>query len=169
MCLAAGLIFLNLQFRVFFRYGQALATGTYNGDLIFWRLETGQSYRRFNVSYPTGIFKLEYLKEKDEQKRADVESATSKSSRASSKSKKEKTRTLSDQLSLTKGKSISEQKLLEMKKVHHVQRNLAIYSLLFLNNRETLPDQATLLAAVENGMIQVGTAATSSPMPPKII
>lgn len=121
------------------------------------------------MSYPTGIFKLEYLKEKDEQKRADVESATSKSSRASSKSKKEKTKTLSDQLSLTKGRSISEQKLLEMKKVHHVQRNLAIYSLLFLNNRETLPDQATLLAAVENGMIQVSTAATSPPMPPKII
>lgn len=27
------------------RAGQALATSSYSGELIFWRLETGQAYR----------------------------------------------------------------------------------------------------------------------------
>ena len=32
---------------------QALATASYNGEMIFWRLETGQPYRKYQVSDPT--------------------------------------------------------------------------------------------------------------------
>lgn len=147
-----------------YSFGQALATGTYDGDLIFWRLETGQSYRRFNVSYPTGIFKLQYIKENEEQRKADVETASSKSSKASrgsSKSKRDRAKSTYDSVPFSKERASSDHKLFnsgnlgDLKKVPHVQRNLAIYCLLFLNSRETLPDQASLLVAVENGIIQV--------------
>lgn len=33
-------------------YPQALATGSYNGDIVLWRLETGQPYRRYQASDP---------------------------------------------------------------------------------------------------------------------
>lgn len=34
------------------KFGEGIATGTYSGELILWRLETGQPYRRFNVECP---------------------------------------------------------------------------------------------------------------------
>lgn len=33
---------------------QTLATASYNGELVLWRLETGQPYRRYHVNNPTG-------------------------------------------------------------------------------------------------------------------
>lgn len=35
------------------RHGQSIATASYSGELIFWRLETGQPYRRYNVLNPS--------------------------------------------------------------------------------------------------------------------
>lgn len=31
------------------KFPQLLATGTYNGELILWRLETGQPFRKYQV------------------------------------------------------------------------------------------------------------------------
>lgn len=36
------------------QYPQVLATASYNGEIILWRLETGQPYRRYQVSNATG-------------------------------------------------------------------------------------------------------------------
>lgn len=144
-----------------FRPGQAIATSTYSGDLIFWKLETGQSYKRYNVSYPTGLFKLEFMRIK-EDKKGDAESVTSKGSRGSSRGKKEKAKQTGTPSSLSpqkysahKNVKPQSRSLPAEKSQSHIQRNLSVHCLLFLKSREMLPDQATVLTATENGMIQV--------------
>ena len=36
------------------RFPQALATASYNGEIILWRLETGQPYRIYQANDPSG-------------------------------------------------------------------------------------------------------------------
>ncbi|XP_046383836.1 WD repeat-containing protein on Y chromosome [Ischnura elegans] len=43
---------------------QAIATASYNGELILWRLETGQPYRRYHVGKPFNRMKLEFKKKR---------------------------------------------------------------------------------------------------------
>lgn len=152
---------LDNNFFWVYRPGHALATGTYNGDLIFWRLETGQSYKRYNVTYPMGLLKLEYMKEKSEKK-VDLGSGSGRTSKNSSRGKKDRTR---NQITPQRSKvrrtyGILEppvRTLLAEKANPPVERNLAIHCLIFLRKREILPDQGTLMTATENGMIQVSS------------
>ncbi|XP_071442112.1 WD repeat-containing protein on Y chromosome isoform X2 [Hetaerina americana] len=41
---------------------QSLATGSYNGELILWRLETAQPYRQYHVGNPLDRVKLDFKK-----------------------------------------------------------------------------------------------------------
>ena len=34
------------------KYGEGVVTATYSGEIIFWKLETGQPYRLYSVSTP---------------------------------------------------------------------------------------------------------------------
>ncbi|KAJ8721739.1 hypothetical protein PYW07_002514 [Mythimna separata] len=43
------------------RHPLTLATATYNSELVMWRLETGQPYRRFSCAEPTAFFKENYV------------------------------------------------------------------------------------------------------------
>lgn len=45
------------------RIPQTMVTGSYNGELLFWRLETGQPYKQYNVERPTERIKIQYKKE----------------------------------------------------------------------------------------------------------
>lgn len=40
--------------------GEGVVTATYSGELIFWKLETGQPYRRYNVENPTKFIELKH-------------------------------------------------------------------------------------------------------------
>lgn len=42
------------------RSPQTLATSSYAGELVFWTLETGQPYRRFDVENPKARIKIAY-------------------------------------------------------------------------------------------------------------
>lgn len=49
------------------RESQTLATSSYNGELVLWKLETGQPYRRYKVDNPNArvkvyIYLLSFLK-----------------------------------------------------------------------------------------------------------
>lgn len=50
------------------RVPETLVTSSYAGELIFWRLETGQPYKKFNVSNPTVRIKIHYQLEKTKEK-----------------------------------------------------------------------------------------------------
>lgn len=40
--------------------GEGVVTATYSGELIFWKLETGQPYRRYSVSNPKKFIELKH-------------------------------------------------------------------------------------------------------------
>lgn len=42
------------------KLGEGVATATYSGELIFWKLETGQPYRRYNVANPARFIELKH-------------------------------------------------------------------------------------------------------------
>lgn len=116
-----------------------------------------------------GLLKLEYMKEKTEKK-GEPGSASSKSSRTSSRGKKEPS--VSQSLSYEKkmkrmfGMKVPKlpvRNLLAEKANPSVDRNLAIHCLIFLKKREMLPDQGTLMTATENGMIQVNVISFDFP------
>ncbi|CAD6999267.1 unnamed protein product [Ceratitis capitata] len=42
------------------KLGEGVVTATYSGELIFWKLETGQPYRRYSVADPTRFIELKH-------------------------------------------------------------------------------------------------------------
>lgn len=42
------------------KLGEGVVTATYSGELVFWKLETGQPYRRYSVANPTEFIKLKH-------------------------------------------------------------------------------------------------------------
>lgn len=48
------------------KLGEGVITATYSGELIFWKLETGQPYRRYNVATPEKFIELKYRRKEDE-------------------------------------------------------------------------------------------------------
>ncbi|XP_076377030.1 WD repeat-containing protein WDY [Megalopta genalis] len=46
-------------------YPQVLATATHNGEIILWRLETGQPFRKYEVQNPTARFNIRHKKNGD--------------------------------------------------------------------------------------------------------
>lgn len=42
------------------KLGEGVVTATYSGELIFWKLETGQPYRRYSVAHPNDFIELKY-------------------------------------------------------------------------------------------------------------
>ena len=43
---------------------RVVVAGTYDGELIMWRLETGQPYKQFNCADPTTRIKIQYKKQR---------------------------------------------------------------------------------------------------------
>lgn len=64
------------------RIPQTLATSTYNGELMFWRLETGQPYKSFKVANPTERIKIDYYKTSRKVGGVKTEGPTSTASRS---------------------------------------------------------------------------------------
>uniref|UniRef100_A0A1B0G315 WD repeat-containing protein on Y chromosome n=1 Tax=Glossina morsitans morsitans TaxID=37546 RepID=A0A1B0G315_GLOMM len=50
------------------KMGHGVVTASYCGELIFWRLETGQPYRCFNVAQPRDFIELRFNKYKKKRK-----------------------------------------------------------------------------------------------------
>lgn len=50
------------------RVPETLATSSYAGELILWRLETGQPYKKFDVSNPSARIKIHFQLQKEKEK-----------------------------------------------------------------------------------------------------
>lgn len=59
----------------------SLATASYNSELIFWKLETGQPYRRFSCTDPTLRIKMHYSKRDIQQQQRQSVSGGSQDAR----------------------------------------------------------------------------------------
>ncbi|XP_061932668.1 WD repeat-containing protein on Y chromosome isoform X1 [Apis cerana] len=117
-------------------YPQVLATATFNGEIILWRLETGQPYRKYKVNEPMARFRIKYLQ----------------NDKTNEKNKSEE---------ITK-EFISLQSQYETVSKHqesalNITRIVAVRSMIFLNARSVKPDVGTLLVSLDSGLIQVWT------------
>lgn len=167
------------------RFPQTIVTGTYDGELIMWRLETGQPYKQYNCSDPTTRIKIYYKKTKrkteDKTKKNNktniINRALGKQTKTNKKvplrkeSPKEtvelikspQARRLSTIQRLVPTSPQSQRSQLRTRRVSTVVlpehtmplRRLAIHCMIFLNNRTMDPKTGTLLVALENGNIQV--------------
>lgn len=127
------------------RIPQTLATATYNGELVLWRLETGQPYKQYDVYNPTGRIKIKY-----------------------STQRKEATRTKSQIMGIKQRQTMVRENIPGLagpakRKWSSVKvpescvpvKGLAIRVILFLSTRPMLPNVGTLLVGVDNGSVQV--------------
>lgn len=126
------------------RIPQALATASYNGELVFWRLETGQPYKKHDVYNPTQRIKIKYQTNTEKI----VPVIGSKTSRYKS--------FIKDPLPLLSA-------MLPKKKVSALKlpdtciqvKGLPVRSILFLCTRPMSPNVGTLLVSTDNGSVQV--------------
>lgn len=154
------------------RVPETLATSSYAGELLLWRLETGQPYKKFIVSNPTERIKIHFTIEKAKEKTHDD---ILKSRKASSVMRRstgsgtisniggsgQKRATLIPQQEPTlSGPKLLGKRAIRLSSVHVPDecfnlRRLAVHCLLFLCNRKSDVQVGTLLVALENGVVQV--------------
>lgn len=65
------------------KLGEGVITATYSGELIFWKLETGQPYRRYNVMNPTKFIELKLSREEESKARRSKRSSSIQTARQS--------------------------------------------------------------------------------------
>ncbi|KAF5307990.1 hypothetical protein FQR65_LT06558 [Abscondita terminalis] len=148
------------------RIPQTLVTSTYSGELVLWRLETGQPYKRFNVADPTGQIKLEYTIHKDDDKKRAI-TGQQRMNRAARtvailsrihKTTKKAAEFPLKPIVIALGNPEARVTKISAATVPETcmpLRGLAVYSMIFLSSRVMMPGVATLLVAVENGTVQV--------------
>ncbi|XP_026666531.1 WD repeat-containing protein on Y chromosome [Ceratina calcarata] len=116
-------------------YPQVLATATFNGEIILWRLETGQAYRKYRVNQPTARFTIRY------HGRAQMKDTA--------KPKEYVKQHMPSTLSLDKPISKHQESALT------ITRIVAVRAMIFLTARPNKPDVGTLLVSLDSGLIQV--------------
>ncbi|XP_035738138.1 WD repeat-containing protein on Y chromosome-like [Vespa mandarinia] len=126
------------------QYPQVLATASYNGEIILWRLETGQPYRRYQVSNATGRYAI---KDKNNLKE------NMKETLSKIKEVKLKQQILNEENYDQSSKYINicshQQSALNR------TRLVTVCAIIYLNSRPMNPNIGTLLVSLESGIIQV--------------
>ncbi|XP_043502264.1 WD repeat-containing protein on Y chromosome [Polistes fuscatus] len=114
------------------RYPQVLTTVSYNGEIIFWQLETGQPYRRYQVSNPTGRYAIKYKNNLKENKESLNEEYFNKN-----QSKNHIDICSHQESAINKTRSVT------------------VSAIIYLNSRPINSNIGTLLISLESGIIQV--------------
>lgn len=132
------------------KLGEGMVTGTYSGELIFWKLETGQPYRRYNVQHPQRFVELIYKKEEEtEDDKSKEQESQIRLSRLIRKSVSMKTRNFAadyadDDMEFSSSGHQSKSML-----------SLSVQALLFLQTRKMSEKHGSLFVALDSGSIQV--------------
>ncbi|XP_022918540.2 WD repeat-containing protein on Y chromosome [Onthophagus taurus] len=139
------------------RIPQTLVTSSYTGELVMWQLETGQAYKRYNVTDPTHRIKLHYTKEKQSKKfkKANTKKPLVVHLEGPAKTMEHPTAAVSTATSKIPGVKARRLTVVLMPKTTIAIRGLAIRAMTFLSSRPMLPHVGTLLVSLENGAIQV--------------
>ncbi|XP_046141519.1 WD repeat-containing protein on Y chromosome [Osmia bicornis bicornis] len=112
-------------------YPQVLATATYNGEIILWRLETGQPYRKYKVDDPMSRFSIRYeMTENKLQVRTEKFAHKKSKSHAASK---------------------------HQESALSIIGTVAVRAMIFLCARSVEHNIGTLLVSLDSGLIQAWT------------
>ncbi|KZC13993.1 WD repeat-containing protein on Y chromosome [Dufourea novaeangliae] len=115
-------------------YPQVLATATYNGEIILWRLETGQPYRKYKVQDPMSRFNVKHEKHESNVKSYTYNEVT----------RGQNVRNIKQQIACKHQESVL-----------NIMRTVAVRAMIFLSARPTKPNVGTLLVSLDSGLIQV--------------
>uniref|UniRef100_A0A2A4JJ24 WD repeat-containing protein on Y chromosome n=1 Tax=Heliothis virescens TaxID=7102 RepID=A0A2A4JJ24_HELVI len=132
-----------------------LATASYNSELVLWKLETGQPYRRFSCTDPTLRIKMVYSKRESIKPVTNV--AERVSSRKSSTIRKPGmggARENLDPSTAIKKATARRVSTVSMPVRAQNMRHLAVHAMIFLHTRPMQMNVASLLLALENGTVQ---------------
>lgn len=136
---------------------KVLVTASYNGDLVFWRSETGQPYKKFNVEEPQTSIRMMYggikkIESEEKKERSEMYKMTHRL-------------TLLPQYMKIQKKVQSDMSVVSLKPRHISTiaipslatdvREMSIQSVMFLESRPSIPNYGTILTALDNGKILV--------------
>uniref|UniRef100_A0A1I8MCB5 WD repeat-containing protein on Y chromosome n=1 Tax=Musca domestica TaxID=7370 RepID=A0A1I8MCB5_MUSDO len=125
------------------KLGEGVITATYSGELIFWKLETGQPYRRYNVATPEKFIELKYRRKEDEDEGEDDEETRRASER----------RRQSYHVSISRyvRKSISDR----IRDERNETLPMSVQAVLFLQTRPMTKEHGSVFVSLETGVIQI--------------
>ncbi|XP_047019630.1 WD repeat-containing protein on Y chromosome-like [Helicoverpa zea] len=132
-----------------------IATASYNSELVLWKLETGQPYRRFSCTEPTLRIKMVY------SKRESIKPVTNASERLSLRKSSGirkpgmgGARESVDPSAAIKKATARRVSTVSMPTRAQNMRHLAVHAMIFLHTRPQQMHVASLLLALENGTVQ---------------
>ncbi|CAF4905141.1 WD repeat-containing protein on Y chromosome isoform X1 [Pieris napi] len=136
------------------RSPMTLATSSYNSELIFWKLETGQPYRRFSCTEPMLRIKMQYSKRAASPHAAAGSSAHRGSSilrRPSMGGARDSVIDAASAMEKARARRVS---AVSLPARAQVMRQLAVHAMVFLQRRPVHMHVATLMLSLENGQVQ---------------
>lgn len=125
-----------------------LATGSYATELVLWKLQTGQPYRRIDVMRPKLRLQITYTGGKTELGGGPV--LNKRSSVTAMPTVYNRTKQLASQLA-DRQRRLSTVQLPD--RTQHAQK-IAVHAVLFLRARELHEQRGTLVVALSNGQVQ---------------
>ncbi|XP_067009449.2 WD repeat-containing protein on Y chromosome isoform X1 [Anabrus simplex] len=153
-----------------YRANQALASSSYKGELVFWQLETGHAYARYNVASPHDRLQLSFKKERSPSvsrpslsQRTGHKPSFSVKMTESTSSSSIKRKSFEKKPSVDKG--IREPKEKKTRRLSVIQlpadgtasgtRSLSVHAMVFLETRPMQANVGSLLLSLETGVIQL--------------
>ncbi|XP_037949995.1 WD repeat-containing protein on Y chromosome [Teleopsis dalmanni] len=137
------------------KVGEGVVTATYSGEIIFWKLETGQPYRRYSVKDPTKFIELKRRPDVGEENKAYLIEGSNNInvSRFVRLSVSDSIKAIQRNVLRSKEKGEAIKAIENLKNPNTLP--LSVQAVLFLQTRPMTKIHGTLFAALENGMIQV--------------
>nr|XP_049696246.1 WD repeat-containing protein on Y chromosome isoform X1 [Helicoverpa armigera] len=135
-----------------------IATASYNSELVLWKLETGQPYRRFSCTEPTLRIKMHFHKRESLKPTSSTPDrmADLKGKRLSviRKPGMGTSRESVDPSAAIKKATARRVSTVSMPTRAQNMRHLAVHAMIFLHTRPQQMHVASLLLALENGTVQ---------------
>ncbi|KAH8392209.1 hypothetical protein KR215_003058, partial [Drosophila sulfurigaster] len=120
------------------KLGEGVVTATYSGEIIFWKLETGQPYRRYNVMDPKRFIELKLSRDEEKHERR-----SKRMSSLSAIARMSRNTTLG---SLNKPDEIKD---------YGSNIPVSVQAVLFLQKRPMTKDHGSVFISLDTGIIQV--------------
>lgn len=135
------------------KFGEGVVTATYSGELIFWKLETGQPYRQYKVNTPNTFLDLRKTEqdqetEKEEKRSIRISKLVRKS--VSQRAWKDPDQGRPSFLSLSRKSKAS----LTSVQDFGGEPPLSVQAVLFMQTRPMTKEHGSLLVALDTGVIQ---------------
>ncbi|XP_075152554.1 WD repeat-containing protein on Y chromosome-like [Haematobia irritans] len=150
------------------KLGEGVVTASYSGELIFWKLETGQPYRRYNVATPEAFIELklnQHATNEDDEDQLDKEVRRSSninvdqfvrksmSQHIGEMAKQQLRRKEKPQLKVNINDDDGEGEEHLRKRMETLP--MSVQSVLYLQTRPMTKEHGSVLVSLETGIIQV--------------